>query len=604
VLGIVIGARLWLISVFGSPIPIHDQWDAEAAFLFKPWLEGHLGWAALFAAHNEHRILLSRLLALGLLRLNGQWDAQLEMTVNAAVCGMIAVAVVAGASRFFSEDGTSYRIAAVILWLALPYAQENTLWGFQSSFYLMLIFSLAAIWGLSFHRAFSVAWWFGATSAVLAIFSLASGFFAAIAVIALAALRAIKRRRWPLAESATPIFAAVVLAGGFFLRVDFPAHAALKAHSALIWASVFARSLAWPFCNSAAAALLLYSPLCALAVLYFQRRQMADPHNSGRQRKIELLLAVGIWVVLQAAAIAYSRGGDGTEAIASRYMDVLALGALVNGAAGFVLLGALGRRRNRVILFCVWIGVVAGGAGLTSYWQFSGQAGRQAWLRTAEENVRAYIATGDRRYLEIDSPPRIPYPDGTRLASLLDDKVIREILPAAVRQRLRIRVELNPEGAFIPAGYPPQITNPPYDRSWGSYSGEGVNARGTMETATFAPRLSFLRIEIAGFLREGMSLELQSATSKKRSRFIPTTRIDASWRAGCIPVPASNVKLIARDANRSDWFAFREPTELGRCSFYAERFVAKGRFLFVAGVSCLFLSFIYRALIVDRLPAH
>ena len=43
--GAIIGARLWLIAGHGSPLPIYDQWDAEAAHLFKPWLEGRLAWA-------------------------------------------------------------------------------------------------------------------------------------------------------------------------------------------------------------------------------------------------------------------------------------------------------------------------------------------------------------------------------------------------------------------------------------------------------------------------------------------------------------------------------------------------------------------------------
>src|ERR1043166_4886362 len=148
---VVVGARFWLVSLYGSAVPIGDQWDGEAANLFKPWIEGTLRFGDLLQPHNEHRIFLSRLLALGLLWLNSQWDAQLEMAVNALLCGTIAVLVALALVRLFGGHARTLIILAVGLWLALPYGHENTLWGFQSSFYFLIFFSLLAIWGLGLH---------------------------------------------------------------------------------------------------------------------------------------------------------------------------------------------------------------------------------------------------------------------------------------------------------------------------------------------------------------------------------------------------------------------------------------------------------------------
>ena len=50
------GAKLWLIKIYGVPMPYWDQWN-EANDLFKPWMAGHLTWRELFAPHNEHRDL-------------------------------------------------------------------------------------------------------------------------------------------------------------------------------------------------------------------------------------------------------------------------------------------------------------------------------------------------------------------------------------------------------------------------------------------------------------------------------------------------------------------------------------------------------------------
>jgi predicted permease len=145
---VVLGARLWLVFLYGSPVPFMDQWDGEGANLFKPWLEGTLRISDLFQPHNEHRIVLSRLLALGLLAFNGQWDAQLEMAVNALLCGTMAVLIAVALVKLFGPDLRTLITLVVGLWSALPYGHESTLWAFESSFYFLLFFSLLAIWGL------------------------------------------------------------------------------------------------------------------------------------------------------------------------------------------------------------------------------------------------------------------------------------------------------------------------------------------------------------------------------------------------------------------------------------------------------------------------
>lgn len=190
---VVVGARLWLVSLYGSPVPIMDQWDGEGATLFKPWIEGTLRISDLFQPHNEHRIVLSRLLALALLALNGQWDAQLEMAVNALLCGAIAVLVALALVKLFGHNLRTLIVLLVGLWSALPYGHENTLWAFESSFFFLLFFSLLAIWGLALHPLFSWPWWTGVAGLGLACLSMASGFFAALVLLGLGALRLIKR---------------------------------------------------------------------------------------------------------------------------------------------------------------------------------------------------------------------------------------------------------------------------------------------------------------------------------------------------------------------------------------------------------------------------
>src|ERR1043166_5680670 len=79
------GAKCWVIASYGSDTPFGDQWRAEADILFRPWLAGSLRISDLFAHHNEHRILLTRLVDLGELWANGTWSPILQMLVNALV---------------------------------------------------------------------------------------------------------------------------------------------------------------------------------------------------------------------------------------------------------------------------------------------------------------------------------------------------------------------------------------------------------------------------------------------------------------------------------------------------------------------------------------
>ena len=89
---VVLGAKLWVVELFGSPLPLWDQWYEAGSFLV-PWVEGHLTLADFFAPDNEHRIVFTRLLDLIVIRLNGRWEPLLQMTVNAVIHASFACAL-------------------------------------------------------------------------------------------------------------------------------------------------------------------------------------------------------------------------------------------------------------------------------------------------------------------------------------------------------------------------------------------------------------------------------------------------------------------------------------------------------------------------------
>ena len=82
----VVSVKFIIIHFYGNATPFWDQWSAQGLYLFLPWLQGSMGLNDLLASHNEHRIFTMRLLALGLLELNGKvWNPILEMQVNAVL---------------------------------------------------------------------------------------------------------------------------------------------------------------------------------------------------------------------------------------------------------------------------------------------------------------------------------------------------------------------------------------------------------------------------------------------------------------------------------------------------------------------------------------
>ncbi len=141
---VILGAKLHLINAFGSDVPIHDQWDGEGA-LYPLLIKGALDPYILVAIHNEHRLLLTRLLLFNLLDLNGQWDPMLEMAVNAFIHALILTCLCMVLWRLAGRKHLAEFCIALAFIGVLPFAWENTLMGFNSNFYFVIGFSILAM---------------------------------------------------------------------------------------------------------------------------------------------------------------------------------------------------------------------------------------------------------------------------------------------------------------------------------------------------------------------------------------------------------------------------------------------------------------------------
>lgn len=581
-----LGAKFLMISQHASPLPYNDQWEGEAGDVYVPYFEHVLSIADLFRVHNEHRIFFTRAYDLALLWLNGQWDSQLQMALNA----LIHCLAIAGFGWMM------VRLMGITLWpivwvplalaLVLPFGWENALWGFQSQFYFLLIFSLLAIRLLGLSEPWSKRWLWGGLAAICALFTVASGCLASAAVGSLEMLKLLRQPRdWRRRMPTLTVCAAVVIAG-LLLQGHVPRHARLKAHTLAAFLSSLGANLAWPSITKPWLAPLSLLPLALLGWLYFRSRRKSLLAE-------EMVLGVGLWVFLQAVSIAYARGVNG-DFPAWRYTDSACFIMIMDCLAIALILT---RYRAQLHIRPFWYGAFAAWAvgcayGLVSLNRFAVKDAIPRWAyRQANRlaSARAFMATGDEDAFKRKDPLDLPHWYPPQLAFLLRLSYIRTNLPACVRDALKVLPAGNSSHTFVLNGCQLAAPDPPTEESWGSFSAHGVKALGTFESLPVRESaLPYLEIPLAGDLgKPGLSLTLVDAATRKGTVVTPLRVPGGQWLNAYVKAPAGEFKIVARDDSDAGWFAFKEPRELGRLSYWTIQITGAWKWFLAAG--CIFL---------------
>ena len=425
---VVLGAKLWVIQAYGTDIPYWDQWD-EAGNVFKPWVEGHLTWGALFAPHNEHRIFFTRVLDLFEIWLNGQWDPMLQMVVAAMIHAGYACGLAWCLWAFTGRRHQALICLLIIPFFALPFAAENTIHGFQSQMYFLSIFSLIAMLGLGLEKPGTMRWYGGLLAAVMALFTMGSGLLASLAVMGLMIIRGLRekriRRDWLIIAGC----AVTVFAVGLALNVTPEQSRQFRTHSPLVFIDALMRNLAWPFWDQPPLLFLAGLPLVIVFVKYLR----SDLKNV---RGAEFVLMLGFWGLLQSAGLAFSRSGLGNS---SRYMDTLCTIPIASAAGWFVLADDIDFRPwKRRGMLMAWSGLMLFGLWLNTektladYLPWS-----QKWGLIEEKNVRAFVSTDDTACLMHQPQMAVPYWSPEKLVELLRDPDLQKILPPACRRPMK-----------------------------------------------------------------------------------------------------------------------------------------------------------------------
>lgn len=597
----ILGVRWAVFDRYGMTLPEWDQWDAEGLKLLAPWFNQDGFLSALFTPHNEHRVVLTKLLNLGLTLANGHWDQRLEATCNALFPASIAVAFFLLARRHLARRWLGAFGLFLGFILAFPFAWQNVLGGFHSQQFFLVGLALIAIALLPFSAPWSGRWWIGAAAALLGLFSMASGFFGAVVVIGLLGVQYFRRERTLRSAWPTLVVCVAASALGWFTRHEFAPHASLKAQNLHDFVFTIIRSLQWPAPLSTWFALVLWLPWTWLVVrvVFVGSRPLSAPSRAFGY----FILGLGVWVWLQLVATGYARGAGGPPP-ASRYIDTLVFGLIANALALMWLaapeLLARPARRLLAVAALAWVGIFAWGAQAELRQIFLNELPAvKVYHDYCEINVRNYLFTGNEKFLDHEE---IPYPGAIAFLERIGIPVLRQRLPVTVRPPLKV---VAASSTFISAGekilYPPapglSPTTPPltYRRTWGSYAGASTTGSELefMSAPLRAPFGGYLKFEMSGDVSaSGNYLELRDAfTGAKLATIRPDKVPGASWRAAYVPAPSEKFVIYARRAKGAPPFAFSEPVEMPAGSYWAWILNKNGQLIAViAAITSLILS--------------
>jgi len=579
---VVFGIKLLVINHFGNATPYWDQWDAEADNLYRPWIEGSLRWNDLFVPHNEHRIFTTRISALLLFELNGRvWDPLLQMVVNAGL-HVLALLVLMYFLRQSCTDRakTSFFSFASIVF-SIPYGWENTLAGFQSPFYFLLLFSFVSLWCIVQYEP-PGRWRFlvGIVSCVvLSFFSLASGVLTSAAGVGVLGAQWIVGVRRNKSMIALILFLFTSFIVAVILTPMIEGHAALKAKSFLSYVHAILKTISWP--AKPIFGIFIYMPMLVFTVWQLFNRP-ASRHMTW------FVFAMCLWAIGQTMSIGYGRA---VGVLSSRYLDLFSIGLIVNFVCILLLKEECETLRKFFKYFLIfWLLLVAHGFARTIPCVMSDLQERRYMVGEQEKNVRAYLTSGDISHLENKPFLHIPYPKADRLKTLLDNKVIKVFLPGNLSQPLSpLHVEVS--GLILDtAGYYPTTPNLQMGKTYGTYNSQGNISQGVIRL-DFDNNTSSMVYDfsISGYpTQPGMSISVKDAQGHVYT-IQPDHDPKESWESFYLLISRGEFSVFLEDRSSSYWTAISSPIPEGRIASQRRFMLLSGQYFLAFGVALLLM---------------
>lgn len=352
----------YYIYSFSSALPVNDQWDT-APFIVSV-KEGHLDLRQLFHFHNEHLIVIPRLLFAGLALLF-TWDNRAECWLTfvfaTIIYGLLCRVVLKDRRRGQAAGPVALILAAVFLFSTTQW--QNWLWGFQLAWPIPVLALVAAIPSLSRSRVSIVTGMVITAATMVAVLSMGSGFMVPLILLVILGVRYLCSRDRRILRWLVLCGCLTALAVGFFLT-NKPSGAG-TIHLGMTSVQGMAILLANPFLDytrsvPGSLSLFLWAAFVVSVVLiglFIWFSIHGYQANAFETPLFSTGFALAAWAFLSVTTIALARGHSGFEGVAqSRYISYAVL--LPVGLS--LMAVALLRRRE----------VPARGAGLCRVWIF------------------------------------------------------------------------------------------------------------------------------------------------------------------------------------------------------------------------------------------
>ncbi len=574
------GSKLNLINAFGSDVPFWDQWGMEGS-LFPAALDGTLDPSILFQPANVHRIFFLRLLSIMLLKLNGQWDPIVEMVVNSLFYSLVLTGLCLVLWRLAGRQNLAVLCITIAIIGVLHFSWEITLQGSSTGMNFLITFSVLAIVLLLCSRPFSVPWFLGLTAALFGQLSVASGFLTPFAVACVLLFNCISGTQ-KLKESSWAIVALIAVTILEYQLVPVSHKAVFEKFDFIDTLRVFGNVTAWPFRHWALAP-IVWSPFFVLLWKQFRAKRTS--------RLTQVLLALGIWALLQAVPMAWYRGAS-----ASRYRDIHSIGLLVNLIITFYFCAAhrsLSKHSfgySRVIWLGAAILVSCTAMSVLHFKESITILGKYRNSGIQEVNTARYILTGDPSSLVGKPMYHIPVPSAAidNLMTQLADPVLRKVLPAGIRAPLAIEPAENL--GFSPGAIPPGLPTLSHRSVLGSWSADKGLSRSEYLSNPISSNFEWLVFDIAG---GGPGASLEILPSKGPAIPINLGSQSSGWKKVVVEAPRAPFRLHASDGSgHGGWLAFSLPRELAAGGYYIRRIISGNLFVLALGMISLLVGLI------------
>jgi hypothetical protein len=557
-----IGCRLWLIYTYGNATPFWDQWDGEANNLYRAVIGHNVNAELLVRSHNEHRIFTTRLLQWWLLETNKTWNPLLQMVVNTGIQLMAVLLLNRYTQKVTGNNNLSILLAVSLVLFCMPFGWENALGGFQAQFYFALLFSIATIWYTTTYEPLAFGWWVGILFGVLAFLSLASGILA----IGASALIGFIYYFFKLRKTNRQLIASVMLAGlfvsGLWLTPVIKQHAEYKANGIGELYKAAVRIFRWPLPLNIIGVVFRNLPMAVFAVYMLKKRPAASD-------KRWFLLTGCIWSLVMSASIAYGRA---TDPMSPRYKDLFLIAVFFNVVCTFVMATIYqpkyGYKQTRLALGG-WLSLLTGITLLNGFYQLPADlTEKKMYSKEQEKNVRNYLGTGNMAHLLNKPYMTIPLSDPHLLASILDDRGIRKILPYNLTQPLQ------PE-KVIPAD------TTTHEVQW-QYN--------------YPFRGATMRIPVTGYpLSEGIKIEIEQ--NGKRVPLTINANPGNAWDTITTRISDNNFTIHFTDKSAAAWAAIGAPIVAGTFDKMTNQLLAHYYLFLISGITILFCLILWTGLL-------